>query len=305
MEAFLETLLDALLDTLKLLPFLFVTYWIMEALEHRAQHGSASIVRRAGRLGPLLGGLLGAFPQCGFSAAASSLFAGRVISLGTLMAIYLSTSDEMLPLLLARLSSSAASGAAAGGPALTPQKVALLVAAKAAVGIVSGFAIELVRALARAERRPYEIDQLCRDAHCGCEDGILVSAARHTVKMALFIFLVAFALGGAVSLVGEDALREFATSAPVAGTLVVGLLGLVPNCASSVVITELYLSGAIGLGPMMSGLLVGAGVGLLVLFRTNRNLRQNLGIAALLYALGVAWGTVFQYANFEALLDRF
>ena len=307
MEMFLDILLDAALDTLKLLPFLFLTYWAMEALEHRAQRRSTALVRSAGRLGPLCGGLLGAFPQCGFSAAASSLFAGRVITLGTLVAIYLSTSDEMLPLMLTRLSSSAATGGAAspGGPVLTLSKTILIVGAKAAIGIVSGFAVEAVRAVARIERQPYEIDRLCRDAHCRCEDGILVSAARHTAKMALFIFLVTLALGGAFALVGEDSLRRFATSAPMAGTFVVGLLGLIPNCAASVVITELYLSGTIDFGSMMSGLLVSAGVGLLVLFRTNRKPLQNLGVVVLLYALGVVWGTLLQIAHFEAFLDRF
>ena len=284
MELFLDTLMDAVIDTAKLLPFLYLTYLLMEYLEEKAQDHTIAFVRRTGRLGPVAGGVAGILPQCGFSAAASGLYAGGVITVGTLLAIFLSTSDEMLPIFISETV-----------PAATIVKV---LAAKVVIGMITGFFLDAVNRLRNAGRgsAPHRhIHDLCEQDHCHCEEGnIFLSALLHTVKIALFIFVLSIVIGLLIALVGEDALAGFLMNRPVTGVLLAGLVGLIPNCAASVMITELYLKGILGAGQMMAGLLVGAGVGLLVLFRAHRNLKKNLQIAGILYASGVLWGLLIE-----------
>lgn len=276
-----DVLQDALLDTVRLLPFLFLTYLFMEYLEHKTGQKSARMMGRAGKLGPLLGAAAGAVPQCGFSAAAASLFSGGVITLGTLLSIFLSTSDEMLPILISE--------------AVAIPVILKILAAKAAIGAATGFIVDL---LIRRKPDPHghhkDIHDLCEHEHCHCEDGILKSALRHTIQIMLFILVISFFIGLAIEAAGEEALAGFLTGQPVFGVFLAGIIGLIPNCASSVVITELYLQGILGAGQMMAGLLVGAGVGILVLFRTNRSLKENLKVTAALYAAGVAWGLLIE-----------
>lgn len=272
----LDILWDALLDTLKLLPFLFLTYVVMEYLEHHWKGGG--LLRRAGRFGPLLGGLLGVVPQCGFSAAAAGLYAGRVISVGTMLAVFLSTSDEMLPLLLSR-------GVPAG-------EVFQILALKAAAGIVCGFLIDLVF------RRPaaHQIDALCDEDHCGCgHRNIFAAALFHTAEIAVFLLAFNIVLGLLFHYAGENALQRVLSGNPVLSLFLAALVGLIPNCAASVALTTLYLDGLLPFGAMMAGLLVGAGMGLLVLFRLNRNGKENLLITVGLYGLGVALGGVMGF----------
>ena len=271
----LELLLDALLDTGKLLPFLYVTYLAMEYLEHKLEGKTDRLMRKAGRFGPVYGGLLGVVPQCGFSAAAASLYAGRVVSVGTLLAVFLSTSDEMLPILL---SSSA--------PAPLILK---LLGYKALAGIVLGIAVDTAAAKLGCKRQK-TIHEMCEQEHCRCEDGIFKSALRHTIKIFAFLFAVTFVLNLLVEAVGPETLGAFVLNRPVIGELLGGVIGLIPNCAASVVLTTLYLEGAMSGGAMLSGLLVGSGVGLLVLLRMNRDWRDNLVTAGLLYAGGVVFG---------------
>ena len=279
-----DVLLDAGMDTLKLLPFLFVTYLIMEWFEHRMETKTQSAVLKAGRLGPLVGGLVGAAPQCGFSAAASSLFSGGMITAGTLIAVYLSTSDEMLPIFISE-------------QVPVPTMIKIL-ATKAVMGIVFGFILDLVyHGMMKRPLRyknitnPHAVHEVCEGEHCHCEEGIFKSAVFHTLQIALFIFIFGLIIGGIVEGVGEETISGLFTGIPVVGELIAGVVGLVPNCAASVVITELYLDGVIGAGPMITGLLVSAGVGLLVLFRLNRrHMKQNLAIVAYLYLIGVALG---------------
>ena len=284
-------------DTLYLIPFLFVTYLAMEWLEHKAGDKAEEAVRRAGAAGPVVGALVGIVPQCGFSAAAATLWAGRVITLGTLFAVFLSTSDEMLPIFLAEQ--------------VAPATILKIMGVKLMIGMVMGFVVDAVIRLARRDREKLRIHELCERDRCHCngdretceqqpelaydfehdeehehhhEGGsILRSALKHTVQVTVFIFIITLVLDGALELVGEDALAAFLGST---------LVGLIPNCAASVVIAQLYVEGALGAGAMMAGLLVSAGVGLLVLFRTNRGLRQNLIVLAGLWATGVFWGLV-------------
>lgn len=271
----LDLFLDALLDTLKLIPFLFLTYVAMEYMEHRTGKKTQTLIKRAGRFGPVIGGVLGVVPQCGFSAAASNLYAGRVISLGTLMAIYLSTSDEMLPILIWE-----------HAPAGTILKILL---AKALIGILAGLLIDLVlRHKGREEHQ--HIHDICEQEHCHCEESILKSAVSHTLQIALFILAIGLALNLLLHFVGEELLANLILNHPVAGPLLAGLVGLVPNCAGSVVITQLYWEKVIGVGAMLAGLLTGSGVGLLILFRVNHHKKENLQILGLLYAVGTLTG---------------
>lgn len=270
-----------LIDSAKLLPFLFITYLIMEILEHQTGGKVQERIRTAGKFGPIWGGMLGVMPQCGFSAAASSFYAGRVITVGTLLAVYLSTSDEMLPILISE-----------AVPAATIFKI---LGTKVLIAVISGLVVELiyVKVLKRHEK-DMDIHVVCEEEHCHCEDGAFTSAVKHTFKIFIYICLISLALNVVIHVIGEDALAGIFSGMPLVGEMIAALVGMIPNCASSVVITELYLGGIIGAGAMMSGLLVNAGVGVLVLLRLNRDVKQNVGIIAALYGLGVFWGVVIE-----------
>lgn len=271
-------------ESISLLPLLFITYLIMEFMEHRTGKAAEAQIRKAGKFGPVWGGILGIMPQCGFSTAASSLYAGRVITVGTLLAVYLSTSDEMIPIMISE-----------SVPVVT---IAKIVVTKVLIAIISGLAIELIlRKLMNKKEQQADIHEVCEKEHCGCGHGILRSALHHTAHIFGYILLVTFVMNLVVELIGEETLAVFFTGVPVLGQMIAALVGLIPNCASSVVITELYLAGIIGAGAMMAGLLVNAGVGVLVLLKLSRNWRQNSKIVGALYGLGVFWGVVIQAAG--------
>jgi hypothetical protein len=283
LDFFVDVISDAFFDTLRLIPFLFVTYWAMEALERHAGSKAEEAIQRADYLGPLVGGLLGAVPQCGFSAAASTLYAGRVISVGTLLAVFLSTSDEMLPIFIAEQA--------------PVSSMLEIIGYKILIGIVVGFSADGILHVARHIGVPTpHIHELCERDHCGCEEGgsVLGSATIHTLQVTGFIFLVTLILDGIITYVGMDAFASFVSSQPVLSVFASALVGLIPNCAASVIITQLYLEGVLGFGAMMAGLLVAAGIGLLVLMRTNRHVKENLAIIITLYIIGIAFGLAFQ-----------
>lgn len=359
MDLLLHFMEHALEDTLALVPFLFVTYIALEALEHAAGARANAVVRRAGAAGPVVGALLGVVPQCGFSAMAATLYAGRVVTLGTLVAVFLSTSDEMLPMLVAERVDSG----------LLFRVLGLKVLVALITGMLADLAIRALRKNARAHaflrrtvfsvrRDGMEADvvdqmaeggetaehicRLCEQDHCGCghdhahthggehghEHGndrghehadehvagcdhghghdhghaggrfgivgsIVMSAVSHTVQVSLFIFLVTFALVLVLETVGEDALAAFLSGNQLLAVFASALVGLVPNCSASVVITQLYLEGVLGFAPLMAGLLTSAGVGYLVLFRTNRHPRENTVIVVGLFLVACVWGLVF------------
>ena len=383
MDLLLYFVEHALEDTLSLVPFLFVTYLVLEALEHAAGNRVNAAVRRAGAAGPVVGAALGVLPQCGFSAMAATLYAGRVVTLGTLVAVFLSTSDEMLPMLLAER--------------VDASSVATLLAAKAAIALISGVVVDaalralrrntrvhaairrtvlgpkalagedesraadIIDSLSEAGEGAEHIHRLCERDHCGCEesdahhhgddghhghgddgdhhehahqDGVLgsgshgvstacacshghghghghnhahggsavksivLSALSHTVQVTVFIFIVTFALVAVLETVGEPAMEAFLSSNRAFAVLGSALVGIIPNCSASVVITQLYLEGVLSLAPAMAGLLVSAGVGYLVLFRTNRSMRENIAILILLYLVAVLWGFVLMLLGF-------
>ncbi len=316
-----EILSDSLLDTLQLIPFLFVTYILMEWLEHRTGARVQKAIRKAGSAGPVVGSVLGAVPQCGFSAAAATLYAGRVITLGTLFAVFLSTSDEMLPIFLAEQ---------------VPLDVILkIVGSKIVVGMIMGFLVDGVWRLLRREPEKLKIHQLCEQDQCHCHDqcdtcsknpelvyghaddasldhqtnhgthdhshdedhpwsSILHSSLIHTVQVTFFVLVVTLILNSVLILVGSDVLGDFLGENPLLAIFGACLIALIPNCAVSVVIADMYVKGLLGAGAMFGGLLTTAGVGLLVLIRSNRTSAENVGIIVALYGFGVIWGLIIQ-----------
>ena len=372
-----DILADAARDTLALVPFLFITYAVLEALEHAAGSRVNDAVRRAGAAGPIVGAVAGIFPQCGFSAMGATLYAGRVVTLGTLVAVLLSTSDEMLPIFLAERADAAV--------------LLRILVVKAAIAAVTGIAIDaalracrrnprvhaalrrgvlgpraaaeegerglpshdacgarchgdLIDELTEAGEGTAHIHRLCDQDHCGCDDEgpgevrghaghghgadgghghderghghgghghhghghgaggsaaahVLRGAISHTVQVTVFIFLITVALVAVLDTVGEPVLEAFLASNRVLAVFAAALVALIPNCAASIVITQLYLEGVLAFGPMMAGSLVGVGIGFLVLFRANRSLRENVAILVLLYAIGTAWGLILTAAG--------
>lgn len=360
MDLLIDILLDAGKDTLSLVPFLLVTYLALETLEHVAGDSVNGAIKRAGAAGPVVGSLLGMVPQCGFSAMAATLYAGRVVTLGTLVAVFLSTSDEMLPLLLAEQ--------------VPVQTMAMLLASKALIALVTGFIVDAaIRGLRRNARahaairrtvlgtavNPAHVNcahddhtggdiidevaeagvsadyihELCERDHCGCDDdedeherdrghshdhghagehehhhghghdhghshegapvlSIIRSAISHTVQVSVFIFLVTLILVAVLETFGESAIEQFLRGNETLAVLGSALVGLIPNCSASVVITQLYLEGALQLAPMLAGTLISAGVGYLVLFRTNRSARENAVFLVMMYVIGAGWGLI-------------
>ena len=358
MDLLIDILLDAGKDTLSLVPFLLVTYLALETLEHVAGDSVNGAIKRAGAAGPVVGSLLGMVPQCGFSAMAATLYAGRVVTLGTLVAVFLSTSDEMLPLLLAEQ--------------VPVQTMAMLLASKALIALVTGFIVDAaIRGLRRnarahaAIRRTVlgiaanpahvncahddhtggdiidevaeagvsadHIHELCERDHCGCDDdedeherdhghshdhghmgehehhhghshdrshegapvlSIIRSAISHTIQVSVFMFLVTLILVAVLETFGESAIEQFLRGNETLAVLGSALVGLIPNCSASVVITQLYLEGALQLAPMLAGTLISAGVGYLVLFRTNRSARENVVFLIMMYVIGAGWGLI-------------
>lgn len=276
----LEVIADSCADSIRLLPFLFFTYLVMEYLEHRAGERMQDVIRRSGKAGPAIGGLLGVFPQCGFSAAASNLYAGRIISLGTLMAVFLSTSDEMLPIMISEN---------VGLPIMGK-----ILAVKVLFAVFVGFGIDLVY---RRKDKDMQIEHLCERHHCHCERGIWKSALHHTLEVFIYILLISFVLNLLIALIGEETLGALILHQPVAGVLIAALVGMIPNCAASVIVTKLYLGGVLGAGALLAGLLSGTGVGYLVLLKVNDDRRENLRILFLLYGIGVMAGVIVEFMN--------
>lgn len=350
-------------DILYLIPFLFITYLAMEWLEHKTGTKTQEAISHAGAAGPVVGALLGAVPQCGFSAAAAALYAGRVVTLGTVFAVFLSTSDEMLPIFIAEQ--------------VPVQTIAKVLGTKIAIGMLMGFIVDAVLRLLRKDKQELIIHELCERDGCDCgpspdhpqlhkhaheHDGVVhihehdhdhphthvdhdhghehdgrdhahdahghahdhvhghdhdhahhghhhdhshgggwldmaKSALLHTVKVGFFIFVVTLILNAALEFIGEDTLAHFLESNTVIAVFASALVGLIPNCAASVLIAQLYLEGMLGAGAMMAGLLVSAGVGFMVLVRANRPMSQNLMIIAAMYATGVIWGLLFTAAG--------
>ena len=275
MEHVLE---HALEDTIKLLPFLFLTYLAMEYIEEKGSEKTYRLLHGNGKRGPVIGGLLGIIPQCGFAAISASLYAGGVITVGTMVAVLLSTSDEMLPLLI--------SGRAA------TKDILFIIIMKVLIGICAGICVDIfVRKINYGKQKGLHIYEICERDHCHCEEGSLVKAALiHCVKIAGFIFVFSVVTGLIVEIVGADTIMASASKYQMLSIVLVALVGLIPNCATSVAITTFYLEGIISIGSMFAGLLSCSGMGLVVLFRTNRNWKKNVQILTGLYIISILGG---------------
>lgn len=276
----IDILLEALIDSVKLVPFFLITYLLMEFIEHKTKDKTKETVKKSGKYGPFIGSLLGIFPQCGFSVSATNLYAARVITLGTLIAVYLSTSDEMLPIFLSE-----------SVPITT---ILSILGIKLVVGIIAGFIIDFVIRLRYKNEEEEKIVDLCEKEHCHCEHGIVKSAFKHTLNIFIFILLVTIVINLAIYVIGEEAISGFLRNQPILGPVIAGIIGLIPNCASSVILTQLYLENVISVATMISGLLVGAGVGLAVLFKMNKGMKENIKIVTILYSIGVVVGIIIE-----------
>lgn len=282
MQEILEILKETVIDSVKLIPFLFVTYLIMEYIEHKTSQKVKEKIEKSGKFGPIIGGLVGIFPQCGFSVSATNLYATRVITLGTLIAVYLTTSDEMLPILLTE--------------AVPISTILTILGIKLVIGIVAGLIIDFVlhKIKKRNDSEHEHIGEFCEHEHCHCEKGIVKSAINHSVNIFLFIFVTTLIINCIINLVGEEAISNVISSNFIFGPIIAGLIGLIPNCASSVILTELFIENIISMPILITGVLVNAGIGTIVLFKTNKNIKENIKIIGLLYVIGVISGFILE-----------
>ena len=271
-------LLDTLFESLNLLPFLLFTFLIIEFIEHKASKKSIQMLTKTKKYGPIIGGILGATPQCGLGVMATNLYATNIITIGTLIAIYLSTSDEMLPVLISE-----------GMPF---SKILIILLIKVIIGIVCGFIIDFIF---RKKNKHTKIDvqELCENEHCHCENSIIKSSLIHTLKTFSFIFLVSFVLHIFIHEIGEDKISNLLLNGNIFTPFLSSIIGLIPNCAGSVVITELYVNNVISFGSMLAGLLTGSGISILVLFKVNSDLKDNMMILGTIYIIGVIFGILF------------
>ncbi len=276
-EIMTDVVLDTLIDGAKLLPFLFLTYLAMELLEHKTGEKVKFAVQRAGKFGPVVGSALGVVPQCGFSAAASSLYVGKIITMGTLIAIYLSTSDEMLPILISQKAPVAL--------------IAKAIICKVIIGMIAGIVTDL---FVHKKILPTTVDihNICEKDNCHCDESILKSVIKHTVQVFGFILLVSFILNCVFAFGGEEELKKILMDTPFVGLFLSGIVGLIPNCAASVAITELYMENALSFGAMICGLLVNAGVGPLILLKINPDKKNSFTVIGILFAVGIISGAV-------------
>jgi len=269
-----DSIIDAFIDTIKIIPYLFVAFLILEFLEHKLSHKNEDFLRKNKKYGPIIGGILGGLPQCGFSTMASSLFSSKVITMGTVVAVFLSTSDEMLPIMVSE--------------SVSITSILTIIGFKVLIGIVVGLAVDFIF------KKKYEkehIHDLCSRDHCDCEhDGLFKSSLKHTIKIAFFILIANVFINLIIFLIGEDVLKQFLEGGNIFTYFISSLIGLIPNCASSVIITELYLSNLISIGTLFSGLLTGSGIGLLLLFKNNDNKLENFTILGIVYFIGVFVG---------------
>lgn len=271
-----DIVLDTIIDAIKLLPFLFIAFLIIELIEHKFSKKTIKIIEKSGKFGPLLGGILGCFPQCGFSVLATNLYVTRIITLGTLISVYLSTSDEMLPILISRGSSI--------------NIILSILSLKLLIGITSGFIIDFIT----RKKQKINVQEICENDNCHCEKGILKSSITHTLNTLAFILLVSFFLNIIMHFKTEELLRNLFNQNSIFTPFIASLIGLIPNCGSSIIITELYLNEILPFSAVISGLLTGSGVAILVLFKSNKNLKENIKILLLIYLIGVLSGLVIE-----------
>ena len=271
-------ILETFLDTIILIPFLFIAFIIIELIEHKLTTKNKKLLTKSKKFGPIIGSIFGIIPQCGFSVMATNLYTTRIITLGTLIAVYLSTSDEMLPILISKNTN--------------PETIITILLIKVLFGILYGIIIDFI--INKTKRTQKENYKICEEEHCQCEHGILKSALKHTTHISLFILIMTFLINIIFTYIGEDFLSKLFLKDTMFSPLITSLIGLIPNCGASVILTELYLNNAINLASLISGLLTGSGTALIVLFKGNKNIKENIFILLLLYILGSISGIIIE-----------
>lgn len=280
MELLKDILLDTGMDCLKMLPFLFVAFLILEALEHYSSAFTNRILVKVGAAGPIVGALAGCVPQCGFSVMAANLFAGGVLSVGTLVSVFIATSDEAILILM-------------GNPG-RGREILFLLAVKVVIAIMAGYLVDLFW---KRRGNPKHLEDLCHD--CGCHDhhGIIRPALNHTVKIVIYLFLFSGALNLLTETIGIDKLSSILLGNTIFQPFAAALIGLIPNCAASVILTQLYLDNVLSFASVIAGLSTGAGVGLIVLFKMNSDKKENFKIIGILYLTAVVSGVILSLAG--------
>lgn len=271
-----EIIIDTLIDTLKLVPFLFIAFLLIELFEHKFSKKSIKVVESSGKYGPILGSILGIIPQCGFSVMATNLYVTRLITLGTLISICLSTSDEMLPILISEKAEFSL--------------IIKILLIKLFIGMLAGFIIDKIFKV-KKEKKNYDI---CEEEHCHCKESIIISSLKHTLNIVVFILLINFILNICFNYLGQDYLSKILLKDSFFGPFISSLIGLIPNCGASVMLTELYINNAINFGSLISGLLTGSGIAIMILFKTNKHFLENLKVIGILYIVGVLSGIIIE-----------
>lgn len=271
-----DIIIDTLIDTLKLVPFLFIAFLLIELFEHKFSKKSIEVVESSGKYGPILGSVLGIIPQCGFSVMATNLYVTRLITLGTLISIYLSTSDEMLPILISEKAEFSL--------------IIKILLIKLFIGMLAGFIIDKIFKV-KKEKKNYDI---CEEEHCHCKESIIISSLKHTLNIVVFILLINFILNICFNYLGQDYLSKILLKDSFFGPFISSLIGLIPNCGASVMLTELYINNAINFGSLISGLLTGSGIAIMILFKTNKHFLENLKVVGILYLIGVLSGIIIE-----------
>ncbi|MEG0615855.1 MAG: putative manganese transporter [Oscillospiraceae bacterium] len=284
----LDVMKDAVIDSLKMLPFLFGAYLLIEFLEHKMSGKLEGVLQKMGVFGPIGGAAIGCVPQCGFSVMASNLYAGRLITVGTLMAVFISTSDEAIPIILANPKSA--------------KMIGLLLLIKVIVAIVAGVLIDLfIRFFGKKDKADKPFEEIC--ANCDCEHhGIFISALRHTIGIFIFVLIVNLVLNAVIMSVGEETVSSFLTSIKFFQPVIAAFIGLIPNCASSVILTQLFIQGGLTFGSLIAGLSTGAGLGLVVLFKANKHMKQNFAMLGGLLAIGIFAGIIVDLIGEKKLM---
>ena len=271
-----DIIIDTLIDTLKLVPFLFIAFLLIELFEHKFSKKSIKVVESSGKYGPILGSILGIIPQCGFSVMATNLYVTRLITLGTLISICLSTSDEMLPILISEKAEFSL--------------IIKILLIKLFIGMLVGFIIDKIFKV-KKEKKNYDI---CEEEHCHCKESIIISSLKHTLNIVVFILLINFILNICFNYLGQDYLSKILLKDSFFGPFISSLIGLIPNCGASVMLTELYINNAINFGSLISGLLTGSGIAIMILFKTNKHFLENLKVIGILYIVGVLSGIIIE-----------
>jgi len=277
----IEIYMETLIDTLKLIPFLFVAFLLMEYIEHKLQKKGKEKIKKSGKYGPIIGGILGAVPQCGFAVSATNLYATRIITLGTLISIYLSTSDEMLPILI--------------GEGADIKVILIILLTKVIIGITSGTLIDLI--IKKKNKNNFEIKDFCHEEHCDCEHSLFKSTIKHTIKITTFLFIISLVLHILIHNFGETTISKVLLKNTFFSPFLASLIGLIPNCASSVIITELFINNTLSFASCIAGLLTNSGIALIVLFKQNKNLKENINILLTVYLIGSITGVLIELIN--------